>query len=161
MQQAVKKSGTCRTSLPNETYEILLVEDNPADAKLLQEVFKLKNFPAVFHWVVNGTDALDYLFKRGKYLRTNRPDAILLDLNVPKIDGREVLRQIHREPSTSSIPVIVLTGSKYEQDIVNCYADQVVSFMPKPSELSDLEEMVQRLIAVEFPRVGIRAETRW
>jgi CheY-like chemotaxis protein len=136
-------------------YEILFVEDNLADAQLLLHFFKNKNFPAVFRWINDGAEALDYIFKREKYVGSKRPHVILLDLNLPKVDGREILRQIRVNAETSSIPVIILTTSDHEDDLASCYQQGISSFITKPNNLDAFEALIQRLMFVEFPKIGI------
>src|SRR5687767_4777264 len=101
---------------------ILLVEDNSADAYLLSEGFaKTKNAPAV-HWVQDGYQALDYVFKRKEYQNAARPDMILLDRNMPRINGFEVLKELKKNSALSTIPVIILTTSRDPLDHSQCKA---------------------------------------
>lgn len=114
---------------------ILLVEDNPGDVRLTQEAFKEGNLSVNLDVVMDGVEALDYLKKQGKYADKLTPDLVLLDLNLPKRDGREVLEVIKLDPELRRMPVVVLTTSNAEQDIqksynlyVNCYINKPVDF---------------------------------
>lgn len=116
--------------------EILLVEDNPGDIRLTEEALKEGSIINNLHVVMDGAEALDFLFKRGKYTAAPTPDLILLDLNLPKKDGREVLQEIKAETGLKSIPVIVLTTSKSEDDVCRMYELQANCYISKPVDLS-------------------------
>ena len=108
----------------NDAVEILLVEDNPTDAELCIRALKRHNFTNRLEWVKDGAEALDFIFARGKYADRDGsevPRVILLDLRLPKVDGIEVLRQIKANELTRTIPVVVLTSSKEDRDIVDSY----------------------------------------
>ena len=96
--------------------EILLVEDNPGDVELTREALEMAKVANRLHVVDDGADAVDFLFRRGRYADAPRPDIILLDLNLPKKDGRQVLSEIKAEPSLAQIPVVVLTTSQAEEE---------------------------------------------
>ena len=125
--------------------DILLVEDNPGDVRLTQEAFRegklLNNL-----WVVNdGEEAMSYLHHEGVFADAVRPDIILLDLNMPKKDGREVLAEIKNDPSLKRIPVVVLTTSKAEQDIFRTYNFHVNCYIIKPVDLDQFVNVVQTI----------------
>ncbi len=118
-----------------ECLEILLVEDNPADVELTRiamEEGKLLNSLSV---AGDGVEAMDFLHRRGKYANAPRPDIILLDLNLPRKDGREVLREIKESPDLGIIPVIVLTSSPAEEDVLRSYRLHANSYISKPVDL--------------------------
>ncbi len=117
------------------TVDILLVEDNPDDAELTIRAIKKHNLANKLFWVKDGEEALDFIFSSGEY--TNRrdekhPNVILLDLKLPKVDGLEVLRRIRADEKAKLIPVVVLTSSKEEQDIIESYKLGVNSYIVKP-----------------------------
>lgn len=123
--------------------DILLVEDNEADAFLMQEVFRESSYPNNVHVVADGLEAIGYLHRRGRYMDAPRPDLILLDLNLPKKDGREVLKEVKEDPSLRAIPVIVLTTSEAEHDVRKCYQYHANCYIAKPMELDRTYEIVQ------------------
>ena len=128
--------------------EILLVEDNPNDVTLTLHAFKKYNLANCIHVVRDGVEALEFIFCIGPYANRNiecSPKVILLDLKLPKIDGLEVLRRIKADPRTQSIPVVVLTSSHQEQDIVECYHLGVNSYIVKPVDFALFTEAVRTL----------------
>ena len=125
--------------------EILLVEDNPGDARLTMEAFregKVRNNLSV---AVDGVEALAFLRRQGKYAAAPRPDIILLDLNLPKKDGREVLTEIKEDPALRRIPVVVPTTSKAEQDIFKTYDLHANCYISKPVDLDRFMTVVQSI----------------
>lgn len=126
--------------------EILLVEDNPADVRLTIEVFNDSRITNHISVVTDGEEAMDFLHKRGKYAGESRPDLILLDLNLPKKDGREVLSEIKADRGLKTIPVIVLTTSDAEQDVWRAYDSGVNSYITKPV---DLEQFIKVFRSIE------------
>ena len=125
--------------------EILLVEDNPADVRLTMETikdYKVKNRLEV---VGNGLDAMDFLRRKGKFADKARPDLILLDLNLPGKDGREVLAEIKADPDLCRIPVVVLTSSQAEQDIIKAYNLHVNCYITKPVDLTQFVKVVKSI----------------
>jgi CheY-like chemotaxis protein len=112
--------------------EILLVEDNEGDIELTREAFEEAKFRNNLHIAEDGDIALDYLFKRNGYENAVRPDIILLDLNLPSTDGREVLETIKAEPSLRRIPVIILTSSNADKDVVSSYDLHANCYIVKP-----------------------------
>ena len=101
--------------------DVLLVEDNPADFRLTQEALKEGKMLCNLFWVKDGVEALDFLHRRGAYAGAAAPDLVLLDLNLPKVDGREVLAEIKAHPQLRRIPVVILSTSRAEEDILRSY----------------------------------------
>lgn len=136
--------------------EILLVEDNPGDVRLTKEALKEGRINNKLHVVSDGVEALDFLYKKGQYKSVPRPDLILLDLNLPRKDGREVLADIKNDPTLKQIPVIILTTSKDEGDIVKVYSDHANCYIIKPVDLDQFLNAVKViadfwLSIVKFP----------
>jgi two-component system, chemotaxis family, response regulator Rcp1 len=115
--------------------EILLVEDNPVDVMMTREAFANGRICNNLHVVEDGEDAMDFLYRRGKYSSAPPPDVILLDLNLPRKDGREVLAEIKADPSLRHIPIIILTTSESEEDIFRSYELQANCFITKPVDM--------------------------
>jgi CheY-like chemotaxis protein len=130
-----------------EHVEILLVEDNPTDAELAMRALRKKNLANNLVWVKDGVEALDFIFCRGQYEnRANlTPRLILLDLKLPKVDGIEVLRTIKSDPKTRTIPVVMLTSSHEERDIIESYQLGVNSYIVKPVDFDKFLEMVSQV----------------
>jgi two-component system response regulator len=130
------------------TAEILLVEDNPNDAELTLRSLKKHNLANQVAWVKDGAAALDYLFATGPYAGGNeapKPQVILLDLKLPKVDGIEVLRRVKGDESTRAIPVVILTSSSEERDVAETYRLGVNSYVVKPLEFEAFSEAVAKL----------------
>ena len=125
-----------------QAIEILLVEDNPGDVILTQEAFSDAKISNNLHVTRDGEEALAYLRKEKGYENAIRPDLILLDLNLPKIDGREVLDTIKNDDSLKRIPVVVLTSSEAEQDIIKTYNLHANSYVVKPINLNQFVKVV-------------------
>jgi two-component system, chemotaxis family, response regulator Rcp1 len=125
--------------------DILLVEDNPGDVRLTQEAFRESRLTIKLNVVMDGEDALNYLFRRPPYENATRPDMILLDLNIPKKDGREVLEEIKQDESLRFVPVVVLTTSNAEQDIVKTYNLKVNAYINKPVDFDRFFDIVQKI----------------
>ncbi len=128
--------------------EILIVEDNPSDAEMALRAFKKNNLTNNILVAEDGEEALEYIFSTGKYADKDKiaqPKIILLDLKLPKISGLEVLKEIKTNPETKMIPVIVLTSSKEEKDIVESYQLGVNSYIVKPVEFDKFVEAVREL----------------
>ncbi|MDJ0726630.1 MAG: response regulator [Prochloraceae cyanobacterium] len=122
---------------------IFLVEDNRADIRLIQEVMKTSSISHQLVTVRNGMDAMAYLRREGEYCDALRPDLIVLDLNLPKKDGREVLAEIKADPNLKRIPVVVLTTSRNEEDIFHSYDLHVNCYITKSRNLSELFKIVK------------------
>jgi two-component system, chemotaxis family, response regulator Rcp1 len=127
-------------------FQILLVEDNPADVLLTQEAFSESKIRHRLWCVTDGEQALQFLRQTGEYGDAPRPDVVLLDLNLPKKDGREILAEIKADPTLRQIPVIVLTTSKSEQDIFRAYKLHANCYLTKPV---DLDEFVAKIRSLE------------
>jgi CheY-like chemotaxis protein len=127
---------------------ILIVEDSPEDYETTLRAFKKSGLANPVFRCEDGDEALDYLFRRGEYQdmeKSPRPGIILLDLNLPGTDGREVLREIKKDGTLKNIPVIILTTSTNEQDIEGCYDAGASSYLSKPVDLNGFMESIQRL----------------
>lgn len=125
--------------------EILLVEDNPADVRLTQEALKDGKLLNTLSVVGDGVEAIAFLRRQGKYADAPRPDLILLDLNLPKKDGREVLAEIKTDETLKSIPVVVLTVSKAEEDILKTYKLHANCYITKPVDLDQFISVTQSI----------------
>jgi len=125
--------------------EILLVEDNPGDYRLTQEALREGKVYNNLHWAKDGVEALDFLKRRGRYADAPRPDIILLDLNLPKKDGREVLSEIKGDAGLRPIPVVILTTSKAEEDILRSYHLHANCYVTKPVDLDKFIVVVQSI----------------
>lgn len=128
-----------RTGAP---IDVLLVEDNPADVRLTREGFKAGKITNTLHVVDNGIDALDFLFQRNDYADAPRPDVVLLDLNLPHKTGHEVLEELHADPDRRQIPVVVLSGSDAQQDIIRSYDLCVNGYLTKPVDPDAFIDMI-------------------
>ncbi len=127
--------------------DILLVEDNPSDAELALRSLKKHNLANRVFWAKDGEEALDYLFHRSAFsdAPNSLPRVVLLDLRLPKVDGIEVLKQIRANPETKEIPVVVLTSSKEERDVMDTYKLGVNSFVAKPVAFDEFAGVVAQL----------------
>jgi two-component system, chemotaxis family, response regulator Rcp1 len=126
--------------------EILLVEDNAGDARLAQEAMKESKIHNGLHHIQDGVEAMDFLRKKGKYADAPRPDLVLLDLNLPKKDGREVLAEIKADENLKRIPVVILTISEAEEDILKTYNLHANCFITKPI---DLDQFIKVVISIK------------
>ena len=129
----------------NNIVEILLVEDNPGDVRLTRETFKESKLSNRLHVVGNGEEALAFLRHAGQYADAVRPDLILLDLNLPKKDGRELLAEVKADADLRCIPVVVLTTSKAEQDILKAYDLHANCYITKPLDLDQFITVVKSI----------------
>jgi len=123
----------------------LLVEDNPGDVRLTQEALKSHKVQNNLHVVTDGEEAMAFLRKQGKYKDAPRPDIILLDLNLPKKDGREVLADIKSDPSLKTIPVVIISSSEAEQDIIKSYDLNANCYVTKPVNFDQFIKVVQSI----------------
>lgn len=141
---------------------VLLVEDDPGDQLLTKEAFESLRVPHELRIVSDGKEALDYLYQRGDYgaaLSAPRPDLILLDLNMPRVNGQKVAEQIHSDPNLSDIPIVVLTTSRRPEDMLRAYGRGVASFITKPLDFErfiaavrDLERLIKYVVALKTVR---------
>ncbi len=129
-----------------EEIEILLVEDNPLDAELAMRGLKEEKLANNITWVKDGQQALDYLFGSGAYTGRNGivPKLVLLDLKMPRVDGLDVLRAIKSNPSTRRIPVVIMTSSQEESDVVKTYDLGVNSYLVKPIDFKSLADVARQ-----------------
>jgi CheY-like chemotaxis protein len=125
--------------------EILLVEDNLGDARLTREALKEGKVYNNLHWVKDGVEALEFLHRKGKHKAAPRPDIILLDLNLPKKDGREVLEEIKADPNLMRIPVVILTTSQAEEDVLKTYSLHANCYVTKPVDLEQFIKVVKSI----------------
>ena len=127
------------------TIEVLLVEDSPGDIRLTREAFRDANAAIHVNVATDGVDAMAFLRQEGDQADAPRPAIILLDLNLPRMDGREVLAQIKADPSLKTIPTIILTTSEANADIVRSYELQANSYLTKPVQLEKFESLVKSI----------------
>jgi CheY-like chemotaxis protein len=125
--------------------DVLLVEDSPGDVRLTREAFQEANGAIRMHVASDGVQAMQFLQKRGAFADSPRPDFILLDLNLPKMDGREVLALIKGDRSLRTIPTIILTTSDAESDVLRSYELQANCYLTKPVQLEQFDEAVRRI----------------
>lgn len=122
--------------------DILIVEDNPADARLIMEAFECFNEKCDIKWVEDGVTASDYLYKKGKYKNCKTPQLILLDLNLPGKNGQELLIEIKSDTKLRLIPIIILTTSNNEDDVCVAYTNYANAYIPKPTDFEEFEELI-------------------
>jgi CheY-like chemotaxis protein len=134
-----------RSAEDSPPVEILLVEDNPGDHRLTKEALHEGKVYNNLHWVKDGVEAIDFLKQRGKYDKAPRPDIILLDLNLPKKDGREVLSEIKQDRDLRAIPVVILTTSKAEEDVLKSYDLHANCYVTKPVDLEKFIVVIQSI----------------
>ena len=138
--------------------EILMVEDSPGDVRLTQEALRDAKVRNNFHVARDGVEALEFLRRQGDFTNAPRPDLVLLDLNMPRMDGREVLQEIKADPELRLIPVVILTTSKAEEDIVRSYELNANCYITKPVDLDQFMNVVRSieefwLTVVKLPTV--------
>jgi two-component system, response regulator len=135
-------------TLYEQPLSIVLVEDNPADAELAMRALRRGKIGNQVQWLQDGAEALDFFFCRGKYANriiTNQPKVVLLDLKLPKVGGLEVLRQLKSDPLTKTIPIVVLTSSAEDSDVIESYQLGVNSYIVKPVDFEQFNQAVQQL----------------
>ena len=125
--------------------DILIVEDNKGDARLIQEVFNENKVFNSLHFVNDGVEAMDFLFTRGKYKGVPKPDLIILDLNLPRKDGREVLSEIKSDNKLKHIPVVIMTISQAEEDIFKSYNLHANCYITKPIDLNQFIKIIKSI----------------
>jgi CheY-like chemotaxis protein len=125
--------------------EVLLVEDDPGDELMTREAFEDNKIRNALHVVRDGQEALDFLYRNGRHEHAPRPDLILLDLNLPKYDGRQVLERIKTDPELALIPVVVLTTSSAEEDILRSYKLHANAYVTKPVDLDQFIAAVRQI----------------
>ncbi len=129
----------------NQVLKILLVEDNPGDVRLTMEALRDAEVPNKLIVVRDGVEAMEYLRRQGQYAAAIRPDLILLDLNLPKKDGRQVLKEIKADDTLKRIPVVVLTTSRAEEDILKAYDLNANCYITKPVDLDQFTQVMQAI----------------
>jgi chemotaxis family two-component system response regulator Rcp1 len=143
-----------------EPIDVLLVEDSPGDVRLTREAFKDAKVHINLHVALDGTEAMAYLRNEGEHANVPRPDLILLDLNLPKKDGREVLKEIKESPTLKSIPVVILTTSESEADILRSYQLHANCYITKPVGLDGFLKVVNSIDSFWLSVVKLPREVR-
>ena len=139
----------------NENFKILLVEDDPGDVDLMKESFKESKTLVDINVVANGVEAMAYLRKEGVYSNVNRPSIIFLDLNLPKKDGREVLQDIRSDKNLKEIPIVILSTSDAESDIMESYGLGANCFVTKPAGFGQFKKVVNEIKDFWFTTVKL------
>ena len=129
----------------NRPCRVLLVEDNPADVRLLREAFNESTAEHELHTAMDGDEALDFVYRRAVHADKPRPDLILLDINLPKLDGYGVLDALKQEPDLRRIPVIMLTSSHSRADVLKAYDHRANAYLQKPTDLGDYFHVVSEV----------------
>jgi two-component system, chemotaxis family, response regulator Rcp1 len=135
--------------------QILIVEDNPADARLVREVMRDSKVINEIQWVADGVEAIAFLRRQGKYANAPRPNLIFLDLNMPRKDGREVLKEVKADADLRRIPVVVMTSSQAEEDIARAYDHHANCYVRKPLDFNQFHEVVKSLESFWFATVEL------
>ena len=131
--------------LQSRPVEILLVEDDPGDVMMTQEAFADHKVANQLHVVTDGAEAMSFMRREDQYADSPRPDLVLLDLNLPKMDGREVLQAIKSDPDLASIPVVVLTTSEAEEDVLRSYSLHANAYVTKPVDFERFISVVREI----------------
>lgn len=139
----------------SEPFEILLVEDNPGDIRLTEEALKETDVKTRLISVVDGEEALAYLRKKGDFANVSQPDLIFLDLNLPRKNGLEVLEEIKSDEDLKYIPVVVITSSEAEHDIVKSYDLHANCYITKPVDFDDFSNVIQSIVKFWFAVVKL------
>ena len=126
-------------------FDILLVEDNPGDVRLAREALKESDIKTSLHVVEDGVEAMAFLRRQGKYLGSPRPDLMLLDLNLPRKSGREVLAEVKTDDGLKRIPVVILTVSRSEDDITRCYDNHANCYITKPLDFNEFMSVTKSI----------------
>jgi CheY-like chemotaxis protein len=132
-------------SQPARQIEVLLVEDDPGDVLMTREAFEVHKLTNKLHVVPDGADAMAFLRQEGEYAAVPRPDLVLLDLNLPRMDGREVLQAIKSDPNLANIPVVVLTTSEAEEDVLRSYSLHANAYVTKPVDFERFIDVVRQI----------------
>lgn len=135
--------------------EILVVEDNPGDVRLTREALRESKVANHLSVVGDGVEALAFLRREGRWADAVRPDVVLLDLNLPRMDGREVLAEMKRDPRLRGIPVVIVTGSRAEQDVIKSYDLGASCYVTKPVDLAQFVSVVQAIEGFWFTVVTL------
>ncbi|MDJ0714888.1 MAG: response regulator [Prochloraceae cyanobacterium] len=129
----------------NRSIKLLLVEDNPGDAYIIKNYLQTSKIPYNFDHLVDGEQLMSYLYREGDYAKVSLPELVLLDLNLPKKNGFEVLKEIKSHPQLKSIPVIILTSSRAEKDILESYRLYANCYITKPFEYSEFIDTIRKI----------------
>jgi two-component system, chemotaxis family, response regulator Rcp1 len=140
---------------PSRPVQILIVEDNPADARLVREVMRDSKVLNEIHWVPDGVEALAFLRRQGKYANAPRPNLIFLDLNMPRKDGREVLHDVKADDALKRIPIVVMTSSQAEEDVARAYDQHANCYVRKPIDFEQFHSVVKTLENFWFATVEL------
>jgi CheY-like chemotaxis protein len=132
-------------SVSGRAIEVLLVEDDPGDVLMTKEAFEDYKLQNTLHVVNDGAEAMDFLRRQGEHTQAPRPDLVLLDLNLPRMDGREVLQAIKSDPELASIPVVVLTTSEAEEDVLRSYSLHANAYVTKPVDFERFIQVVRQI----------------
>jgi CheY-like chemotaxis protein len=145
-------------SLSGRQIEVLLVEDDPGDVLMTKEAFEDYKLRNKLHVVTDGAEAMEFLRRQGEHADAPRPDLVLLDLNLPRMDGREVLQAIKSDPDLASIPVVILTTSEAEEDVLRSYSLHANAYVTKPVDFDRFIQVVRQID--EFFVSVVRLPTR-
>ena len=137
--------------------EVLIVEDNEGDVRLIKEAFTGSAVDSKFSVVNDGEEALDYLYKRGKFGTSSRPDLILLDLNLPRVNGFDVLSDVKSNPGLQQIPVVIFSSSTSDNDVLRSYDLKANSYISKPSDFDEFLSVVKTIEEFWFRTVKLPA----
>ena len=140
--------------------EVLLIEDSPGDVRLTKEAFREANTAVHLHVAMDGVEAMAFLKKEGAHTQAPRPDIILLDLNLPRMDGRQVLSLIKEDEDLKTIPTVILTTSEAEADIVKSYELQANCYLSKPVQLEAFETLVRSISDFWLTKVKLPQKTQ-
>ena len=135
--------------------QILIIEDNPADVRLVKEVMRDSKILNEIHWVPDGVEAIAFLRRQGKYGDAPRPHIVFLDLNMPRKDGREVLREVKSDPNLRRIPIVVMTSSQAEEDIARAYDQHANCYIRKPIDFQQFHSVVKTIENFWFATVEL------
>src|SRR5258706_8040264 len=135
--------------------EILIVEDNEGDVRLIKEAFTGSTVDSKFSVVSDGEEALDYLYRRGKFEASSRPDLILLDLNLPRLNGFDVLSDVKSNPALQQIPVVIFSSSTSDNDVIKSYDLKANSYISKPSDFDEFLTVVKTIEEFWFRTVRL------
>lgn len=147
-----------RTDSTGDPIDVLLVEDNPGDIRLTREAFDEGNIASTLHVTTDGVEALDYLYQRDEHAGASRPDIVLLDLNLPRKNGQDVLAEVKADPDLKRIPVVILTSSEAESDVVESYERHTNAFLTKPVDPDAFIDLVRRFEDFWFGVVTLPSE---
>ncbi|MGD0106923.1 MAG: response regulator [Rhodopila sp.] len=135
--------------------QVLLIEDNPGDIRLTQEVFRDSHIFINLRVATDGVEAMEFLLREGAFIDAPRPDLVLLDLNLPKMDGRQVLTRIKKDDRLKTIPIVILTTSDAEVDILTSYKLQANCYLTKPVQLDAFENLVKSICDFWFTKAKL------